>query len=174
MKEALFQISGATWSMHLTKDVVELLGSHAQLDSRAPESVGQLYARDLTASVIVIERATKLRAKSASRVKVKFDPKEAYAERKVLFESGLHCVGLWHTHPEPTPSPSSDDRRLARDYALSAKSYVTGIMFAIVGNRPLPDGLRVWVDDGSNLLPANLIHAKPNHSNVLTDSAATR
>ncbi|MFZ3000330.1 MAG: Mov34/MPN/PAD-1 family protein [Undibacterium umbellatum] len=163
MKEAFFQLPGATWSMHLTEEVVEFLGSHAQLDSRAPESVGQLYSRDLTASVIVIERATKLRAKSASRVKVKFDPKEAYAERKVLFESGLHCVGLWHTHPEPTPSPSGDDKHLARDYALSAKSYVTGIVFAIVGNCPLPSGMRIWVDDRSKLLPANLIEAKPNY-----------
>ena len=154
MKEAFFQLPGATWSMHLTKEVVELLGRHAQVDSRAPESVGQLYARDLTACVIVIERATKLRAKSASRVKVTFDPKEAYAERKVLFESGLHCVGLWHTHPEPSPSPSGDDRRLARDYALSAKSSVTGIVFAIVGNRALPDGLRVWLDDGEMLFSA--------------------
>ena len=94
MKEAFFQLSGATWSMHLTKEVVNFLSSHAQLNSSAPESVGQLYARDLTAPVIVIEHATKLRAKSATRVKVKFDPKEAYAERKVLFESSLHCVGL--------------------------------------------------------------------------------
>jgi proteasome lid subunit RPN8/RPN11 len=154
MKEAFFQLPGATWSMHLTKEVVEFLGSHAQLDSRAPESVGQLYARDLTASVIIIERATKLRAKSASRVKVKFDPKEAYGERKVLFESGLHCVGLWHTHPEPAPSPSGDDKHLARDYALSAKSYVTGIVFAIVGNHSLPDGVRIWIDDGAKLLSA--------------------
>jgi len=171
MKEALFQVAGATWSMHLTKDVIEFLGSHAQLDSRAPESVGQLYARDLTASVIIVERATKLRAKSASRVKVKFDPKEAYAERKVLFESGLHCVGLWHTHPEPTPSPSGDDKRLARDYALSAKSHVAGIVFAIVGNRPLPEGLRIWVDDGSKLLPTTLIEGQASKSNVLTGNS---
>jgi len=163
MKEALFQLPGATWSMHFTNEVIEFLGSHAQLDSRAPESVGQLYSRDLTAPVIVIERATKLRAKSASRVKVKFDPKEAFAERKVLFESGLHCVGLWHTHPEPTPSPSGDDKHLARDYGLSAKNWVTGIVFAIVGNRHLPDGLRVWVDDGSELLLANLIEANLNN-----------
>lgn len=156
MKEALFQLPGATWSMYLTKDVIEFLGSHAQLDSHAPESVGQLYSRDLTASVIIIERATKLRSKSASRVKVKFDPTEAYAERKVLFESGLHCVGLWHTHPEPTPSPSGDDKHLARDYALSAKRYVTGIVFAIIGTRSLPDGLKIWFDDGMELLPVHL------------------
>lgn len=162
MKEAFFHLPGATWSMHFTNEVVEFLGSHAQLDSRAPESVGQLYSRDLTAPLIVIDHATKLRAKSASRVKVKFDPNEAFAERKMLFESGMHCVGVWHTHPEPTPSPSGDDQYLARDYALSAKSYVTGIVFAIVGNHHLPDGLRVWVDNGSEFLHANHIGAKLN------------
>ena len=162
MKEAIFQLPRATWSMHLTMEVVDFLSSHAQLDSYAPESVGQLYSRDLTANIIVIERATKLKAKSASRVKVKFDPKGAYSERKMLFESGLHCVGLWHTHPEATPSPSADDRRLARDYALSAKNYVTGIVFAIVGNRPLPDGLRAWVDDGHELIPTYQIDSTSN------------
>lgn len=168
MKEAVFQLPGATWSMHFTKDAIEFLGSYAQLGSCAPESVGQLYSRDLTSPVIVIERATKLRSKSASRVKVKFDPKEAYAERKVLFESGLHCVGLWHTHPEPTPSPSGDDKRLARDYALNAKSYVTGIVFAILGNSPLPGGLRIWVDDGSQLVAANRVDGPDGSHNALS------
>lgn len=162
MKEALFQLPGATWSMHFTNEVIEFIGSHAQLDSSALESVGQLYSRDLTAPLIVIELATKLKAKSASRVKVKFDPKEAYSEREVLFNSGLHCVGLWHTHPEPTPSPSGDDKHLARDYALRANSHVNGVVFAIVGNRPLPDGLRIWIDDGSELTPANQINSANN------------
>lgn len=166
MREAFFQLPGATWSLQFTREVVDFLGSHAQRHSFAPESVGQLYSRDLTAPVIVIERATKLKAKSATRVKVKFDPEEAYAERKVLFESGLHCVGLWHTHPEPTPSPSGVDKRLARDYALSAKGYVTGIVFAIAGNRPLPDGLRIWVDDGNNLMPVNGIDGQHGSHNA--------
>lgn len=156
MKEALFQLPGATWSIHITEEVMEFLGSHAQLDSRAPESVGQLYSRDLTAPKIVIERATKLPTKVASRIKVQFDTKVAYAERKALFESGLHCLGLWHTHPEPKPSPSGDDKYLARDYALSAKKDVAGVVFAIVGNRSLPDDLKIWFDDGLKLLPMDI------------------
>lgn len=161
MKEALFQLPGATWSIHITEEVMEFLGSHAQLDSRAPESVGQLYSRDLTATEIIIERATKLPAKVASRIKVQFDTKVAYAERKALFESGLHCIGLWHTHPEPTPSPSGDDKYLARDYALSAKKDVAGVVFAIVGTRSLPNGLKIWFDDGIKLLPMYLPPSKP-------------
>ena len=157
MREAFFQLPGAAWSLQLSKDVVQFLDNHAQRDVFAPESVGQLYSRDLTAPVIVIERATKLQPKSASRVKVQFDTKQAYAEREALFQSGLHCVGLWHTHPEPHPLPSGDDRRLARDYALNAKSHVAGIVFAIAGTRALPDGLRIWFDDGNDLMLANSI-----------------
>ncbi|MBV8503383.1 MAG: Mov34/MPN/PAD-1 family protein [Paucibacter sp.] len=70
------------------------------------------------------------------------------------FQLGLHCVGLWHTHPEPLPQPSPDDKALAREHAKSARGQWTGLILAIVVTRPMPAGLKVWVDDGEELWPA--------------------
>ena len=71
------------------------------------------------------------------------------------FENGLHCVGLWHSHPEPLPTPSDEDKALAREHALAASGQLVGLIFAITGTRPMPDSLRVWIDDGEVLRMAN-------------------
>lgn len=76
-----------------------------------------------------------------------------------MFEKGFHCIGLWHTHPEPEPQPSSEDRALAREHALAAKPQLSGLVFAIVGTLPMPSGLRVWVDDGGELLLADTVNS---------------
>jgi proteasome lid subunit RPN8/RPN11 len=83
--------------------------------------------------------------------RVRFDTKRAMQQREALIARGLHCIGLWHTHPEPMPQPSLEDRTVAREHALAAKPQLTGLVFVIVGTVPPPEGLRVWVDDGSEL-----------------------
>ena len=115
------------------------------------EAVGQLFTRDLTTDCVIIERATVLTPAWAIRTRVKFDTAKAMSEREQLFEVGLHCVGFWHTHPEPLPEPSDDDRVLAREHALAAKPALSGLVFVIVGTTPPPAGLRVWIDDGREL-----------------------
>lgn len=151
MSEISYHLSGESWRLQFTPDVISILSADAQVSPDAPESVGQLYSRDLTRPILLVERATKLPTSMASRTKVKFDPKQAFEERKQLFKDGLHCVGIWHTHPEPYASPSGEDKVLARDYAQSARVQVPGIVFAIVGTVPYPHGLRVWFDDGNSL-----------------------
>ncbi|EOH6072928.1 Mov34/MPN/PAD-1 family protein [Burkholderia cenocepacia] len=143
-----FRLPGATWTLQLGAMALDVLLSHTQQSSSSKESVGQLFARDLTVDPVQIELATVLRPKRASWARVTFDTTQAAAEREHLFEKGLHCVGIWHTHPEPSPVPSLDDRSLARNHALAAKPQLSGIVFAIVGTAPVPASVRIWVDDG--------------------------
>lgn len=146
-----FQLKGAHWSLDFAPAATSIMCANAQTKFASCEAVGQLYTRDLTSSSVVVEHATVLKPRRASRGRVQFDPKSAYAERAELFKQGLHCVGIWHTHPEPQPSPSGEDRRLARDYAIAAKPALSGIVFVIVGTQPLPNAFRVWVDNGEEL-----------------------
>jgi hypothetical protein len=146
-----YQLPGALWYLRFTAMALRTLHAHVQRKLCSRESVGQLYSRDLTTDCIVIEEATVLTPKWSARARVQFDPRRAAAERDKKFERGLHCVGLWHTHPEALPIPSPDDKVLAREHALSAKGQLTGLVFAIVGTQPIPAGLRVWVDDGEAL-----------------------
>lgn len=146
-----FRLEGASWQMEFSRDVERVMSCYAQTGRKSRESVGQLYARDLTQPCLYIEHATRLCPTFAIWSRVRFDPKKAFAERQALFKKGLHCVGIWHTHPEPYPTPSGEDRRLSHDYALAASPHLRGIVFVIVGNLPYPHGFRVWIDDGEEL-----------------------
>lgn len=150
-----FQLEGAQWSLEFTPAATSVMCANAQTKFASCEAVGQLYTRDLTSSSVLVERATLLKPRRASRGRVQFDPKVAYAERVEFFKLGLHCVGIWHTHPEAHPSPSEEDRHLARDYAIAARPALSGIIFVIVGTQPLPNAFRVWVDNGQELRIAN-------------------
>lgn len=147
----VYQLSGARWQLQFGENVLRTLRSHVQHKSSSRESVGQLYSRNLTSDCIVVEEATVLTPTWAAWTRVQFDPRRAATEREEKFKNGLHCLGLWHTHPEALPTPSAEDKALAREHALSAKGQLTGLVFAIVGTRSMPAGLRVWIDDGEVL-----------------------
>lgn len=157
MNTLTYQLPGALWCLQFSAAALRTLSAHVQRKPGVRESVGQLYSRDLTLDCIVIEEATVLKPTWAVRTRVQFDPQRAAAERAQKFAIGLHCVGLWHSHPEPLPRPSSEDKALAREHAVAASDQVTGMVFAIVGTRPMPDSLRVWVDDGEVLRMASAL-----------------
>jgi proteasome lid subunit RPN8/RPN11 len=143
----VYRLPHARWSLLFCEAALQVFRDNAQRRIWSRESVGQLYSRDLTQQEVVVDVATRLKPTFSAWSRVRFDPDDALAEREKMFEQGLHCVGLWHTHPEPIPSPSGEDRELARDYAVAASSLLSGVIFVIVGTAPVPGGLGVWVDD---------------------------
>ena len=149
-----FKLPEACWILEISDSAWQVLDRHAQRRRGMKESVGQLFTKDLTSARVVVDVATVLSPTSSAWTKVQFNTKAAMAEREMMFEMGLHCIGLWHTHPEPEPQPSSEDKVLAREHALAAKPQLSGLVFAIVGNSAMPSALRVWVDDGTQLLAA--------------------
>lgn len=150
----VYRLPDAHWSLRLTPQALAVMTPHVQRRWFSRESIGQLYTRDLTTDDVVVDRATLLKPVSAGWARVRFDVRQVTAEREALFADGLFCLGFWHTHPELRPSPSSDDRRLARDHAQAAQGQLMGLVFAILGQDALPAGLRVWIDDGAVLREA--------------------
>lgn len=151
LESATFGLPQAAWRLSFAPEALRLLQQHAQVGRFSRESVGQLYAKDLTANTVVISVASCLKATYSRWARVRFDVREANLERENMFTRGWHCVGFWHTHPESDPMPSSEDRAMSREHARAACSVTNGMIFAIVGTRPLPLGLRVWCDDGFEL-----------------------
>lgn len=149
---AVFQLPGAAWRLRFETEVLGELGRHAQRALLSRESVGQLYALDLTGKTVVVAKATRLKPSWASWSRVRFDVQQAMRERKQLFRDGWHCIGFWHTHPELDPTPSPEDWALAAEHARAALTLTNGMVFAIVGTPPLPGGLRVWCHTGSALI----------------------
>ncbi|HSI49185.1 MAG TPA: Mov34/MPN/PAD-1 family protein [Ideonella sp.] len=151
-----FRLPDAAWTLEFGAEVLRMFEECVQRHRWSKESVGQLFTRDLTSTHVLVEVSTLLKPTLATRARVRFDTRAATAEREAMFERGLHCVGLWHTHPEPAPQPSPEDRALARDHARAAKPQVSGVVFVIIGTLPIPAGLRVWVDNGLELRRAEL------------------
>ena len=153
-----FAIPRAEWEMTLNATVLETFRSRVQGHRQSVETVGQLYAPSLSTRVVDVQTATILLPKSATRTRVVVDKARAELERAEMFENGLHCAGVWHTHPEPHPSPSADDHQLAEDYAQAAASAgLAGVIFVIVGTDIFPAGLFVGVHDGEMMHRANVI-----------------
>ncbi|WP_084402515.1 Mov34/MPN/PAD-1 family protein [Cupriavidus sp. amp6] len=149
-----FRIPGASWQIVFSDEALGVLDTHRQRRTNSRESVGQIYTADLTQCDVVVQLATVLEPMTASIHSVAFSPEAARREREVLFERGLHCIGLWHSHPQRYPTPSGLDLQLAADHARAARGHITGILFAIVGTAAFPEGLFVGVHDSERLLRA--------------------
>lgn len=154
---ARYRIADAKWWIELTKPTLDLFAANRQRTRWSRERVGQLFTTDLTANEIRIEKATVLRPTRSSFCRVSFDPELAYAERVNLHARGLHCIGLWHSHPEHQPNPSQQDLLLAHNHAKAAAQQLNGLIFIIVGRVLPPDGLYVGLHDGHSLV--RLLHA---------------
>ncbi|MCA8057138.1 MULTISPECIES: Mov34/MPN/PAD-1 family protein [Burkholderia cepacia complex] len=171
-----YRLPGATWSLRFSEPAIQTLLDHVQHSHTSKESVGQLFVRDLMQDPVLVEVATVLVPTRAAWTRVTFNTDRAMTEREALFEKGLHCIGLWHTHPEPSPTPSTDDRMLAREHALAARPQLAGIVFVIVGTMPTAAGIRVWVDDGNVLREATVDEEQGGgaYEKACGDSQSTR
>jgi len=149
-----YQIPGAVWSLELPSAAVAKLTAHAQRRWWSKESVGQLYSANVQPDIIRIDAVTKLQSSWSSHTRVRLDIPSVNRERAHFFQNGLHCLGFWHSHPEPVPSPSQEDITMAANHAFAGRDLFSGIVFVIVGTAPAPDGLGVWVHDGTKLWQA--------------------
>lgn len=143
-----YRLPGAAWTLEFDSLVVDFLGGHVQKGRLAKEAAGQLYARELSGDAIHVEVATVLAEARSTRTNVLVDIPSAEAERVARFAQGFHCVGFWHSHPEPVPHPSGEDLMFAADHARAARSHLTGLVFVIVGTARFPEGLCVGLHDG--------------------------
>lgn len=73
------------------------------------------------------------------------DVEQATRDRYHQFAIERHVVGLWHTHPEPVPSPSSQDLQTARDYLMAFGSSMDGFLLVTLGNAGVPLNMAVWL-----------------------------
>lgn len=150
----VYRIPGAVWSLEMPSTAVATLTSHAQKRWWSQEAVGQLYSANLTSDTIRVDAVTKLRSIWSSRTGVRLDIPAVNRERVDFFQKGLHCLGFWHSHPEPIPNPSQEDIAMAAEHAFVSRDLFSGIVFIIIGTTPTPEGLGVWVHDGSSLWQA--------------------
>lgn len=126
--EKTFSAGPDQFLISISADVELVFEQFKQTGWLSTEAGGQLYSDDPTQPLVRIRCASPPR-KSDIRRRNAFvmNAKAAQSERAALFEKGLHCVGLWHTHPEPLPRPSDKDVAVMREmveYALELNSFL--------------------------------------------------
>jgi proteasome lid subunit RPN8/RPN11 len=128
-----------------TPRALEHMYSHAQRTAFAKEAGGELFSRVITAQRLIIDSASGPHL-GDKRGRHSFLPDVAAGteERLRQFELGLHAVGLWHTHPERVPKPSTLDKRTTKEY-LEAFDGERDRYFSVIlgncGNHPV---MTVW------------------------------
>jgi integrative and conjugative element protein (TIGR02256 family) len=131
-----------------TTRALEHMYSHAQRSSFAKEAGGELFARVIDTYRLVIDSASGPHP-SDKRGRHSFLPDvEAGAkERLRQFERGLHAVGLWHTHPERIPTPSSLDKRTTEEYLTAFNGERDRYFSVTLGNCGSHPTMTVWSVD---------------------------
>lgn len=123
--------------------VVAHFARHRQRHLLQREAGGQLFAR-LDGDAVTVEVATGPR-RTDRRHRYSYRPDRAAEQAEIdrLFDSGLHYVGDWHTHPERLPHASAKDVATILDLAARSHHSLSGLLLVIVGTAPLPAGLFV-------------------------------
>jgi len=72
------------------------------------------------------------------------------------FKDGFHYVGEWHTHPQKTPIPSSQDMDAIKCCYNKSEHKLDYFVLIIVGQSSFPKGLWVGVADESSVYPLQI------------------
>ncbi len=126
------------------ESVVDRLISYRQIDKRRKEAGGLLIGRHLlVGDHIVVDSITEPTRRDKRRYTFFFRSahhnKLVYQKWK-LSDKTQTLVGLWHTHPEPTPHPSRVDFKDWKNTLRRGEFFGEFLFFLIIGTR----NIRVW------------------------------
>lgn len=133
---------------------LQVLESYRQLQPSAKEAGGILLGRHLkNEKDLVIDEVTAPQPEDRrSRFKFfrSFAHQNIARQRWVDAQKTCAYIGLWHTHPEPDPTPSATDLRDWKRALLKHSYQGENLYFVIVGQRVI----RVWEGDRSCAIAA--------------------
>lgn len=119
--------------------------SHAQRRFWQKEAGGEVFSFEPDSSGLIIDTArgpnpTDYRSRRAWNP----DIHALYENRQSEFAQNKHAVGLWHTHPEESPSPSRLDQKTTKEYLESFQGERNFYLMVIIGNQGRIPAMTVW------------------------------
>lgn len=146
MSDRYFILPNGKGLLHFTGSVIEHMYTYAQIKDSDKEAGGQLFSQNPDESKVLISLATGPYDED-TRSRNQFNPclRKVNQDRKSLFKRGLFAVGLWHTHPEPNPKPSHEDKATTFKYLNACEKEMSGFIQTIVGNSEVAESLSVWL-----------------------------
>lgn len=143
-KEPLcYRVGKADQELVICPSVLQHFHNHQQKSFSAAEVGGQLFAEFQQRRICVTVATGPASEDKRGRYWFVPNQKRQNTEIQNLFKRGLHFVGDWHTHPEPTPSPSGTDLNSMQDCFKKSRHQLKSFVMIIVGQAEFPAGL--WV-----------------------------
>jgi len=134
-----------TKTVDILADVFAEINKWLQIDSSSPESGGYIlgykHVKTGNISLEFITTPLLLDFKTRNNFKIK-DPKHQLQIFNAKTKKSFY-MGVWHTHPQKIPTPSSIDWNDWYETLESDQSACEYILFLIAGT----DGIRVWAGD---------------------------
>lgn len=130
----------------LTEHVLAHMYAHAQRRLWQKEAGGEIFSSEPNSNGLIISKATGPNPSDHRRRNAwNPDVNASDRNRQSEFEQNRHVVGLWHTHPECSPSPSWRDQKTTWEYLDSFLGDRSRYLMVIIGNRGSVPGMAVWV-----------------------------
>ncbi|WP_392341956.1 Mov34/MPN/PAD-1 family protein [uncultured Shewanella sp.] len=133
----------------IDSEVINVLISYRQLRKHDFEAGGALIGCLREDNIMEVNDLT-LPQPSDKRTKYSFFRSNAH--NKILNDKwkasngNAYLVGLWHTHPEPTPKYSNEDNKDWHKVLKQGHYEGQSLIFIIVGQKDI----RLWVSDNKN------------------------
>jgi integrative and conjugative element protein (TIGR02256 family) len=129
----------------VTESALKYMYTFVQRNWRQTEAGGEIYSTTPCSPGLVIDTVTgphpqDRRTRHSCNPDVEATTKARYEE----FARDRHAVGLWHTHPEPAPSPSGQDRKTTEEYLKSFGNERDRYLSIIIGNCGKVPKMSVW------------------------------
>ncbi len=129
-----------------TKQALYHMYAHAQRRLWHNEAGGEIFSSEPNSNGIIINSATGP-SRSDYRRRNAWNPDLGESDRNRLMEyaNNRHPIGLWHTHPERTPSPSVRDQKTTWEYLDSFQGDRFHYFMVIIGNHGKVPDMAVWM-----------------------------
>ena len=127
-------------------EVLEHMYKHVQPRYYHTEAGGQIFSKAPEDSAVLIDSISGPNPDD-KRQRHGYVPhsKQATADRLLHLQQDRYPVGLWHTHPERHPEPSSLDQQTTREWLSDFKGAMHGFLPVILGNTGDPPNMAVWL-----------------------------
>lgn len=128
-----------------TESALRHMYGHAQRKWTQTEAGGEIYSPTPYSSRLLVDTVAGPHPKDhRSRHSYNPDVKTTTKARNGEFARDRHAIGLWHTHPEPRPSPSGQDRKTTEEYLRAFSNDRERYLSVIIGNRGEVPEMTVW------------------------------
>lgn len=134
-----------------TESALEHMYGHMQRWPWQKEAGGEIFSAEPDAAGLIITSAAGPNPED-HRSRHGWNPDIAAEDhvRQMEFVLGRHAVGLWHTHPEASPSTSSRDCETTGQYLEAFSGQRSRYLMVIVGNRGKVPSMTVLSCTGAN------------------------